>query len=178
VLRLSPDYTADLPLWGMAVEPLLLSASLLEDLRVWQHTFDIQFDAHWGWISAEAKTAWAEEAVELVARLRGAIEGKADLLVDLWPLEDEDTDRFTRYWFEFDTSQLGSSAASHGVGLTAISEDDARALISEKLFGGAELPPVTRLIPDFDIRKFDLDRFRGNMELPEERGIWYPRGYR
>jgi hypothetical protein len=170
VLRLSPDYGADLPLWGMAVEPLQIPPSLLEDLSVWQRTFDRQFDAHWGWISTEAKTSWAEEAVELEARLRSAIEGEVELLVDLWPLEDEGTDRFIRYWFEFGTDR--------GVGITAVSEDDARQLISEKLFGGAELPPVTRLVPHVDIRAFDLERFRGNMELPEERGVWYPRGHR
>lgn len=170
VLRLSPDYTADLPLWGMIVEPLQIPASLLEDLRVWQRTFDSQFDAHWGWISTEAKTSWAEEAVELEARLRSAVEGKAEVLVDLWPLEAEDTDRFIRYWFEF--------GADRGVGITAVSEDDARQLMSEKLFRGAELPPVTRLVPHVDIRTFDRDQFWGNMELPEERGIWYPRGYR
>lgn len=40
VVRLSPDCTADLPLWGQDWEALNLDASLLSALADWQQQFD------------------------------------------------------------------------------------------------------------------------------------------
>jgi len=177
VLMLSPDYTADLPLWGMPIEPLGIPTPLLEDLRSWQRAFDKDFDPHLGWISPEAEQTWAAAAVGLEARLLEAVDGRVEVQIDLWPLDHSDENDLTWYWFEFDLADPASSGASRGVGVTASTEGDARDLISEKLFDGATLPPVTRCVPDVDVRTFDPEQFWGNMELPNERGVWYPRGY-
>ena len=40
VARLSPDYAAELPLWGQDWEALRLNASLLTALADWQQQFD------------------------------------------------------------------------------------------------------------------------------------------
>lgn len=177
MLTLSPDYTTDLPLWGMEIEPLGIPATLLDDLRSWQRAFDKNFDAHLGWVSPEAEQAWAVAAVDLEARLREALAERVEVQIDLWPLDHSDENDLTWYWFEFDLTNAPSSGASRGIGVTASTEADARELISEKVFDGAFLPPVTRCVPDVDIRTFDPEQFWGNMELPDERGIWYPRGY-
>jgi hypothetical protein len=150
---------------------------LLDDLRAWQRTFDRDFHPHLGWISPEAEQAWAAAAVGLEARLREAVDGRVEVQVELWPLDHSYEKDLTCYWFEFDLAETPSSGASRGVGLTAPTEADARGLISDKLFNGATLPSVTRCVPDVDIRTFDPEQFWGNMELPNESGIWYPRGY-
>ncbi len=58
----------------------------------WQKEFDSNF--HWdtGWSSEETKGKWADEAVHLEAELREALAGKAELIVDLWPLYPDDED--------------------------------------------------------------------------------------
>jgi hypothetical protein len=60
---------------------------LLDELGEWQQYFDDNFDPHHGWKTEETKRIWAENAVELEARLRRAVWCKADVEVDLWPLD-------------------------------------------------------------------------------------------
>ena len=49
--------------------------------------FDSNF--HWdnGWRSPKVKADWAHEAEVLIPELQEALAGKADLSVELWPLE-------------------------------------------------------------------------------------------
>jgi hypothetical protein len=61
-------------------------------------------------------------------------------------------------------------------GVTAFSIDDAKALIETRVFPGG-LPLVTKLIEDVDVSTLDANHIRPNMEPPNWRGIWYPRGY-
>lgn len=90
VLRFSPDYAAELPLWGVSLSQLDLPATLLDELGDWQQQFNANFDPHKGWSSEAIKSEWAELAVSLEMDLRVEIDGKATLLVDLWPLEADD----------------------------------------------------------------------------------------
>jgi hypothetical protein len=82
-----PDYSADLPLWGGALSQLDLPARLLDELGDWQQEFDDNFDPHTGWSSEVIKSTWAQRAVTLEMDLRAEIDGRANLSVDLWPLE-------------------------------------------------------------------------------------------
>ena len=90
VVRLSPDYSAPSPLWpGSDETDALVPASLLAKLVAWQEYFDSNFIPETGWCSDDAKVQWANTAVELEAELREVLAGRADLVVDLWPLEPD-----------------------------------------------------------------------------------------
>ena len=85
-----------------------------------------------------------------------------------------------RYWFEFvfDPDDLNVEVRlRHGCGVTAADYDDAVALVRERVFGGAELPPVSNFIEDVDIASLDGNYVQPNMGLPLIRGIWFPVGY-
>jgi len=87
-VRLSPDYSAPSPLWPTSDETdSLVPEALLAKLIAWQEEFDDNFRWDTGWQSNEAKLQWAAEADILEADLRVALAGKADLVVDLWPLQ-------------------------------------------------------------------------------------------
>jgi hypothetical protein len=92
VLRFSLDYAAELPLWGVPVSQLDLSARLLDKLVDWWQQFNANFDPHKGWSSEAIKSEWADLAVPLEMDLRVEIDSKANLLVDLWPLEVDDSE--------------------------------------------------------------------------------------
>lgn len=92
VVRLSPDYSAPSPLWNespRAVMPAdaMVPPALLAELVAWQQDFDENF--HWekGWRSVAARDRWASDAHRLEAQVRRALAGKAELIVDLWPLK-------------------------------------------------------------------------------------------
>ena len=86
-VRLSPDYGAPSPLWPLSDAPDALGPeALLARLVAWQQDFDANFRWDSGWQSNEAKARWAAEAAVLVGDLRMALAGKAELVVDLWPL--------------------------------------------------------------------------------------------
>jgi hypothetical protein len=87
-VRLTPDYGAPSPLWPLSdATDALVPESLLARLVAWQQDFDSNFRWDSGWQSNEAKFRWAAEAAVLEADLRVALEGTAELTVDLWPLE-------------------------------------------------------------------------------------------
>ena len=87
-VRLSPDYNAPSPLWPSSdATHALVTESLLARLVAWQEEFDANFRWDSGWQSNKAKFRWAAEAAVLEADLRKALAGKAELTVDLWPLE-------------------------------------------------------------------------------------------
>jgi hypothetical protein len=89
----SPDYGAPSPLWPLSdATDAMVPEALLVKLVAWQEEFDSNFGWEMGWRSDEAKARWAEEAVGLEAELREALAGKAELVVDLWPLRPEPGD--------------------------------------------------------------------------------------
>jgi hypothetical protein len=96
VLTLSPDYAADLPLWGDAAVIDGLPWVLLDRLAGWQEFFDQHYLPLESpkWSSLEDREWWQTEAQLLAEDLRYALPGDIELKVDLWPLEDEeDRDR-------------------------------------------------------------------------------------
>jgi hypothetical protein len=91
VVTFSPDYDAPSPLWPSSdTTDAMVPEALLVKLIAWQQEFDSEFGWQMGWLSDEAKTKWAKDAVELEAELREALAGKAELVVDLWPLKEPD----------------------------------------------------------------------------------------
>jgi hypothetical protein len=85
LVRLMPEYSAPMPLWGRWQE-LELPELLLRRLAAWQEDFDSNF--HWdhGWKSSAAREAWAADAATLETMLRQAVGDRARVTVDLWPL--------------------------------------------------------------------------------------------
>ena len=93
-IELSPDYSADLPLWGcdgsgmLAWQDTKFSPQLLDRVAAWQQDFDANFRWDKGWRSAETRDRWASQAEELAADVRTELGTRAKLTVRLWPLLD------------------------------------------------------------------------------------------
>jgi len=85
LVRLMPDYSAPMPLWG-GWQQLDLPELLLRRLAAWQEDFDSNFGWDHGWSSGTAREAWAAEAATLETMLRQAVGDRARVIVDLWPL--------------------------------------------------------------------------------------------
>jgi hypothetical protein len=84
-----PEYSAELPLWGVTWQSLDLPASLLDRLADWQQEFDDNFDPFSGWKSEIVRAKWSAEAQELEVDLRRALPKEVELVIDLWPIEPE-----------------------------------------------------------------------------------------
>lgn len=93
VVTLMPEYGVDVPLWPLEESTdRLVPQELLAKLMAWQAFFDNNFRWDTGWCSEDAKSRWADEAVGLEAELREALTGKAEVVVDLWPLRSHQAD--------------------------------------------------------------------------------------
>jgi hypothetical protein len=87
VIRFMPEYSVEVPLFPQSDDTdALIPEDLLAKLIRWQSEFDENFHYEKGWKSTEVRDRWAAEAVPLEAALRETLKGKADLVVDLWPL--------------------------------------------------------------------------------------------
>jgi hypothetical protein len=72
-----------------------------------------------------------------------------------------------RFWFQADRGL--------GIGVTASSEPEARALAEEA--ASRYLPPGARLtgvIPDIDVSTLDASHVLPNIGPPAVRGVWFP----
>ena len=83
-----------------------------------------------------------------------------------------------RFWFEFDTSTLKfvPYGTNIGCGVTAYDYEDALSILEERVFQ-AQLPGMTAVIPDVDVRNLDQNHVIPNMSSPNSRGVWFPQGY-
>jgi hypothetical protein len=87
VIRLMPEIGVDVPLFPRSDDTdEMVPEDLLAKLMRWQSDFAQNFHFERGWNSTIARDRWAADAVPLEAALRQALKGKADLVVDLWPL--------------------------------------------------------------------------------------------
>jgi hypothetical protein len=89
-----PDYSAPLPLWGegfgnIAWQFTKFQPELLDRLAAWQRDFDDNYHYQTGWRSAAMRDRWAHQAIELAADLRAALGTRAELTVDLWPIDEK-----------------------------------------------------------------------------------------
>jgi hypothetical protein len=84
-----------------------------------------------------------------------------------------------RYWFQFDL-KLGDDAPAGtllGCGVTAFNYEDAIALLGERVFRSASLPPIVEVREDVDVSQLDPGHVLPNMGIPIDRGVWFPKGY-
>jgi hypothetical protein len=82
------------------------------------------------------------------------------------------TAKLVRFWFEFERGR------TRRIGVTAWTKEDTEALVTAKLFKGAPMPSPLTVIEDVDVSQIDPKPVFPNMEPPDVRGIWFPRGYR
>ncbi len=84
-----------------------------------------------------------------------------------------------RFWFEFAAGNPEDlpPGVRMGCGATARTIDEATALVQQRVFGGATLPPIRRVVPDIDVSTLDAGHVRPNMGNPVVAGIWFPLGY-
>jgi hypothetical protein len=61
--------------------------------------------------------------------------------------------------------------------VTAWTLDDARLLLTQKVFDGAELPTDVTVIENVDVSTLDRGHVLPYIAPTNERGIWYPRGF-
>jgi hypothetical protein len=94
IVRLSPDYSAPLPLWGEGFGSIdwrftKFPPELLDRLAAWQQEFDAHF--HWdrGWESRQIRDRWASRAQNLAADVQAALGTKTELVLDLWPIDEQ-----------------------------------------------------------------------------------------
>jgi hypothetical protein len=87
-----PDYSAPLPLWGEGFGNIdwrytKFPPALLDRLAAWQQEFDDNYHYETGWRSAPARDRWADSAKGLATDLRAVLGVRAELVVDLWPMD-------------------------------------------------------------------------------------------
>jgi hypothetical protein len=88
-----------------------------------------------------------------------------------------------RFWFSFRLPPFAEKQPSSwrelrlGCGVTAYDEADARQIIERLLLESDGWPEVKSVTVDVDIRKLDQGHVIPNMEPPNWRGIWFPRGF-
>jgi hypothetical protein len=78
----------------------------------------------------------------------------------------------TRYWITFEPI-TAASFINQGCGVTALGKSDALTLLQKAL--DHELPPITAIIENVDVRTLDQGHVIPNMGSPSERGVWFPR---
>ena len=94
IIRLAPDYSAELPLWGegfgnISWQFTKFPPELLDRLAVWQREFEDNYDSLTGWRSVAIRDHWTNTVEDLAADLRAELGTRAQLVVDLWPLEED-----------------------------------------------------------------------------------------
>ena len=80
--------------------------------------------------------------------------------------------KLVRFWFEFEGGQ------PRRIGVTALTRDDAEFLISTKVLKGGPIAHPVVVIENVDVSKIDSNHVLPNIEPPDVRGIWFPRGFR
>lgn len=81
-----------------------------------------------------------------------------------------------RFWIELE-DEGRPDFLKLGCGITAFDLNDAMKILEDKVFEGAVIPAVRRIIEDIDVSELDQKHVVPNMEAPMRRGVWFPRGY-
>jgi hypothetical protein len=80
-----------------------------------------------------------------------------------------------RYWIRLKAGEAGAREAEFGV--TAYTETDALEILRYLAFSPAGVPELVEIVADVDVRSLDQGYVIPNMNPPNWRGIWYPKGY-
>jgi len=80
-----------------------------------------------------------------------------------------------RYWVRLKAGEAGGREVEFGV--TAYTEADALEILRYLAFSPAGLPELVEIVADVDVRSLDRGHVIPNMNPPNWRGIWDPKGY-
>ena len=81
----------------------------------------------------------------------------------------------TRYWYEFEKSEVSKLALSYGVGVTAHTREDAENLMKERIFNGI-LPTVINVVENIKFSDLEQKHVIHGVGVMPLRGIWFPCG--
>jgi hypothetical protein len=84
--------------------------------------------------------------------------------------------KLQRFWFRFQELPRFSPLGL-GCGITARDYQDAIAILGDTVFKGQEIPPIAKVTVDVDVSTLDRGHVIPNMEAPNSRGVWFPKGY-
>jgi hypothetical protein len=79
-----------------------------------------------------------------------------------------------RYWIRL---KIKAGGPPREFGVTAYSETDALEILRYVAFSASALPEVIEVATDVDVRSLDQGHVIPNMNPPNWRGTWYPKGY-
>jgi hypothetical protein len=84
-----------------------------------------------------------------------------------------------RFWFEFEMDDISKypGGIGYGCGVRAIDYDDAINILKQKVFKTIPIPRIRKQIEDVNINDLDQGHVVVNMDPPNYRGVWFPRGY-
>jgi len=80
-----------------------------------------------------------------------------------------------RYWIRLKAGE--SVPRELWFGVTAYTQTDALEILRYLAFAPAGLPELIEIVADVDVRSLDQGHVIPNMNPPNWRGIWYPKGY-
>jgi hypothetical protein len=85
--------------------------------------------------------------------------------------------KLCRYWLNFDNID-SFSPLSIGCGVTAYDKDDLYNILSDTIFSNSIIPETLTIYENIDIGTLDQGHVIPNMEAPDIRGVWFPKGFR
>jgi hypothetical protein len=89
-----------------------------------------------------------------------------------------------RFWIEFDLASVEAADeiedtfalgyVRNGLGVTGVDLDDCLGIVRARVFNGAALPAVSRVVEDVDVSTLSEEIVVPNIKPPIWRGIWFP----
>ena len=89
-----------------------------------------------------------------------------------------------RFWIEFDLASIEAADdiedaftfgyVRNGLGVTGVDLDDCLGIVRARIFNGAALPALARVVEDVDVSTLSEEIVVPNMKPPVWRGIWFP----
>jgi hypothetical protein len=81
-----------------------------------------------------------------------------------------------KFWFKIKNNRKLPPGVIMGCGITAFNIDDAKKILSEKVFKN-ELYEIEEFKENVDISTLDTNHILTNMHPTNIRGVWFPLGY-
>lgn len=83
-----------------------------------------------------------------------------------------------KYWFTFNNKHILPPGLSLGCGITAYTKEDALFIMKENVFTSYEFVQPLEIVENIHISTLDENHIIPNMLPPNNRGVWFPVGYK
>jgi len=84
--------------------------------------------------------------------------------------------KLIRFWFKFKNDEKLTAAVRMGCGVTAFHLDDAKKILSEKVFKN-EPYEIEECKENIDVSTLDANHILTNMHPPSVRAVWFSMSY-